>query len=172
MTNNFELIAHNLTCIFDCLQVCPQYNMMDKDKAYALTGILDVLVYLQKGEIRLPHIDDCVKGAGFGHCIIGTRSAQIRNPFEYPSRTEEDKFVDFVVNIEALLMTVDNTNVDPSQVIEAVISKRDTIKVAIAATRALIKSEGVPPEVASLVREYGSSLAFSELRQWVENYHS
>jgi hypothetical protein len=170
--DNYQLIARNIAFLYDYLLQSEPYNAMPEDKRFAFTGILYAFAYLHRGEIRYRHLDDCVKGASFGHCIVGMLSRQIRNPFEHPGRTEEDKLIDFTVNLEAHLMIVDNRQIDPNDVMAAVISKRDSIRDAIKETRAIINKKGFPNEVATLVQEYTSSPDCLQAREWIADYSS
>lgn len=138
--DNYDFIAMNIVAIHEALQKNYNHSFTNEEDLMTTSGIIDALVYINEKSISLDDLKQAIVCAKLGVCKV----ALIRIAHEDGVKTmfmgPRDLLPNFILQIEAMLMYVDNKQFNAEDVICAVISKKKDIKEMIEITRKKIEN--------------------------------
>ena len=121
---NFGFIAQNVATIYYVLGELPFGKTIDDDKRLYATGILDAIVYIANGSIAEEDISDCVLCGKVGRVSLGLYYQEHRDLFDYE---ENRDLIGLTMQLEALIFSVSNTDVDYREIVNQVVAQKKTI---------------------------------------------
>ena len=137
--DNFDLIAMNTTVIYFILK--EKYgNQFDKEKDLITTsGVIDAIVYIKEGSIKVVQLINAMLLAKVGRCSLDLIDIKHEDAEAFFS-PDRDLFLNYILQLETLIMSVDNSTIRGKDVMHAVISKKKAIKEMIDITIERVKT--------------------------------
>jgi len=167
--NNYTLIARNVTLIYYSLKNEHATRFKNEEQLLAATGIIDAWVYLNRKELRIGDIVDAVTFSKYDGIVLLPAQIDLYDSIESLTPRESDRLLNFVLNLEARLFSVDSPRISARDILYALKKKRDTIQKAIQATKQRAETS-IPPAVTSLVNGIIESIDFAEVDTELAQY--
>jgi hypothetical protein len=138
--DNYDFIAMNIVAIYEALQKNYRNSFTKEYDLMTTSGIIDALIYVSEGSISLDELKNAITCARLGICRIGltkiAHEAGERTAFLGP----KNLLLNFILQIEAMLMHADNKQFSAKDIIYVVISKKKDIEEMVTITRKKIES--------------------------------
>ncbi len=164
--NTYAVIARNTTVIYEVLKNDFKDSFSDEDSLLATSAVIDALVYIQKGQLTIDEIKRGVLCAKVGQCHLGPgyKIDIVDDLLELITSDDQNTLLCFILQLEAFLFSVDS-NVSPDLILNAVKSKKGSIKKTIASTQKKYKSVGASQIRKRQVYGFMTHGSFSGLRE-------
>ncbi|MCK4752458.1 MAG: hypothetical protein KAS75_03355 [Planctomycetes bacterium] len=164
--NNYDLIARNTTFIYEILKHDFKDYFSDEDSFLATSAVIDALIYIQKNQLTIDDIKRGVRCAKIGEChlSLGYQISLYDNVVEYCIGDEQNDFLCFILQLEALIFNADS-NMSPELILNAVKSKKHSIKKTIESTQKKYKSSGASQTRKKQVYGFMTHGSFAGLRE-------
>lgn len=127
--DNFRFVAQNIATIYYVVDHSPFGATLNNSQKLYATALIDTYAYIAKGTISM---EDVAKGVSYAQAGI-----TVLFPFHRQHGmlycNEHSDLVHLAMQIEAMIFSVD-TNLHPNQIIEAVVSHKESIAEMITQT--------------------------------------
>lgn len=138
--DNFDFIAMNIVAIYEALQKNYKNSFTKEYDLITTSGIIDALIYVSEGSISLDKLKKAITYARLGICRIGlteiSHEAGPRTAFLGP----KNLLLNFILQIEAMIMYADNKQFSAEDILHAIISKKRDIEEMVTITKNKIES--------------------------------
>ncbi len=113
-TDNFELIALNMALIRHALETDHADRFPDEETLYIACGVWDTLLHIADGHFTVQDVKDAMLPAKLGECRLGQARIQIEYPTGAASTAVADLFLNYALQIEAMIFYADEHFLDPT----------------------------------------------------------
>lgn len=166
--NTFELIALNMSVIYQILRDEYSDIINDEEQLLLICGVIDLLVYLKEGSIKIDAVRSAVRSAKLGECSLDFVRFETGSSIDaILGQNPQEVFLNFILQIEALIMHVDNPQFSAEEVIRSVLLKKDRIREIVGEADNNYKECRDYKQIKFTVEQFFSDDAFKNIRDLI-----
>ena len=169
--DNFDFIAINIVAIYEVLQKNYKECFSKKDDLLTTSGIIDCLVYINEGSIFVDDLQQAIIVAKQGVCHVAFTSIPHEDEVQTMLMESKNLFLNFIMQIEAMIFYADNKSFGGKEIIRAVINKKKDIEEMINITKNKIENgefKQIYQNAEQITRTFMTTDEFKEIKEKLE----